>query len=351
MKIAAKQLDGFLKSPPASIQAALIYGPDAGQVEERAGVLTTAILGEAAKDPFCLTVLEAAQVKESPSRLLDGLSSMSLLGGRQLVRVRDAVDGLTETLSHAYAPGHRPYDNFLLLTAGDLPARGSLRKLFEGSKTTMAALACYKDEGQGLTVLIRSTLSAGGKQADTDILTYLAQALTGDRQLIRGDLEKLLLYMGDEPRITLEDARAAIGDAAEGDVDALINAVAGGNFPIADRMMGRLLHEGVAPIQIIRSFARYFQQLYRLAAEMGSGRSADAVIEAIRPPMFYKQIPFTRQHLQSWDIPALETALRLLTEGEIACKTTGTNPALMVSQMSLKLTAMARRKAAARAAA
>ncbi|MCC7260282.1 MAG: DNA polymerase III subunit delta [Alphaproteobacteria bacterium] len=350
MKIAAKQLDSFLKSLPASIQAALIYGPDAGQVEERAAVLTTAILGESAKDPFCLTILDAAQVKESPSRLLDGLSSMSLLGGRQLVRVRDASDSIADIIAQAYSGG-KPLGNFLLLTAGDLPARGALRKLFEGSKTAMAALACYKDEGQGLTVLIRSTLSAGGKQADTDTLTYLAQALTGDRQLIRGDLEKLLLYMGDEPRITLEDARAAVGDAAEGDVDALINAVASGNFPVADRMMGRLLHEGVAPIQLIRSFSRYFQQLYRLAAEMTHGRSADSVIEAIKPPMFYKQVPFTRQHLQSWDLPALEVALRLLTEGEIACKTTGANPGLMISQMSLKLAAMARRKAASRAAA
>ena len=48
---------------------------------------------------------------------------------------------------------------------------------------------------------------------------------------------------------------------------------------------------------------------------------ADAVIQGLRPPVFFRQIPILTRHAQNWNTEALVKALRLLINAELACKT------------------------------
>ena len=59
MKIAAGQIDGFLRRPDPQIRAVLLYGPDAGLVRERADTLAKTICPEL-HDPFRVAELTGA---------------------------------------------------------------------------------------------------------------------------------------------------------------------------------------------------------------------------------------------------------------------------------------------------
>ena len=102
MKVAPRDLGRFLKTAEASVAAVLFYGPDQGLVRERAIELITRLAGDV-RDPFRVAELTPAQLKEDPVRLADEAAALSLTGGRRVLRLREAGDGLTQALSELLA--------------------------------------------------------------------------------------------------------------------------------------------------------------------------------------------------------------------------------------------------------
>src|SRR5258708_8949557 len=155
MKIPANRIAEFLRRPPPEIRGALLYGPDAGLVRERADLLTAAICGDL-KDPFRISELSAAILAADPARLADEVAAMSLVGARRVVRIRDAGEALTALLAETFA-GSRG-DSLIVIEAGDLPARSSLRKLCEAAANA-GAIACYVDSARDPGDCIRETFA------------------------------------------------------------------------------------------------------------------------------------------------------------------------------------------------
>ena len=148
--------------------------------------------------------------------------------------------------------------------------------------------------------------------------------LSGDRQIIVNELEKLSLYVGDEAEeITIDDAAAAIGENNDQSFDALASAVAGGDMVTLCRLSDRLLMEGNPGLLITRALARHFQRLETIALKRAEGMSIDAAIEGLRPPVFFKAKPQLKAHAQRWSAPALATALARLQLLELDSKRYG----------------------------
>src|SRR5262249_15635935 len=142
MKLAARDLARFLRSPEQGANAVLLYGPDQGLVRERAGEIVARVAGDP-KDPFRVAELTAAQLKEDPVRLSDEAAALSLTGGRRVLRLREASDSLAGPLAELLEDSEPAA--FLVVEAGELATRSSLRTLFERLPKA-AAIACYLDD-------------------------------------------------------------------------------------------------------------------------------------------------------------------------------------------------------------
>ena len=82
MKVSANEADRFARAPRAKIRAVLVYGPDAGLVRERAGILKRSVV-EDPSDPFRVTELTGRQLSDDPARLADESAALALTGGRR----------------------------------------------------------------------------------------------------------------------------------------------------------------------------------------------------------------------------------------------------------------------------
>ena len=89
MKVPAGRADAFAAAPPEDIRGLLIYGPDLGLVRERAETATKAIAGDLS-DPFNVVEFTPSTLRDEPSRLTDEACALSMMGGRRVVRLRDA---------------------------------------------------------------------------------------------------------------------------------------------------------------------------------------------------------------------------------------------------------------------
>jgi DNA polymerase-3 subunit delta len=115
MKLAAARVTEFLRRPDPAVRAVLLYGPDAGLVRERADLLARLVCPDL-QDPFRVAELGGAQLAADPARLADEVAAQSLIGGRRVVRVREAGDGLAKLFAGTIdeAPG----DGFVVAEAG-----------------------------------------------------------------------------------------------------------------------------------------------------------------------------------------------------------------------------------------
>lgn len=317
MKLAPRDFDSFCRAPGAH-GALLVYGSDAGQVRQRAEAMAQAWLGSV-PDPMARLELTSTQLADDPAILADELAAMSLMAPKRVVMLREPDDKLLDVIREALPKRSR--DNFLVLYVTEALGRDSKLRHWAETAVEAAVLPCYKDEGAGLEQFIRDTLRGYGLRAANDVTRYLAHQLSGDRQIILNELEKLSLYVGDEAEeVSMDDAAASVGENNDRGFDELNVAIAGGDMVALCSLSDRLLAEGNPGLLLVRSFMRYLARLEHIALKRDGGMSVDAAIEGLRPPVFFKAKPQLKAHAQRWNPEAIATALARLQRLELDSK-------------------------------
>lgn len=337
MKILAGKANQFIASPPETVRAILLYGPDGGMVRERANLLTKLIV-EDPKDPFRIAEISVSEIREDAARLADEAAAIAFTGGRRVVRVRDATDVIAGPLSDfCEAPAG---DALVIIEASNLTPRSKLRKAFEGADCA-AAIPCYADEGKALRDVISETLGNSNIRVSQDAMAFLLANLGGDRMVSRSELEKLRLYIGEGGEVSLDDATACIGDSASMTLDDIAFAAAAGSIDRLTHLMDRARREGLAAISILRAVARHFQRLQLVSGSIDEGSSVETAMKSLRPPVFFKQADIFRSHVRAWPTQRLGLAIEALLEAEVQCKTTGMPVDTICDQTLLRLGAIA----------
>ena len=338
VKVPNNRVERFVSEPDPDMAAILLYGPDQGLVRDYADQLTIKVIG-ARDDPFRLVTLTPEEVAAEPGRLADEAVSLTLTGGRRVIRIRSAGDAVAGALDRAVE--RSTGDALIIVEGGDLPPRSGLRKFCESSARA-AAIPCYLPDAAGMAAYARRQLRDAGLAVDEDALALLSERLVGDHGLAKREIEKLIVFMGPGGRVGAADVEACVGDAAQQTLDALALAVADRSPADADRALRRLLAEGVAPVRLLRAVQRHFVRLHLATARVAAGGTVDSVMGSLR--VFFKEQPRFRRHLDTWTEPALMAAIERLNAAEGDCKRTGA-PAMLLAGRAVMEIAAARRAA------
>lgn len=335
MKLAAAQADGFCNSPDPAIGAVLLFGPDQGLVSERRRRLIKAVLDEP-DDPFRMAELTADRLLQAPGLLIEEAQAMSLVGGRRVVLVRQAVDGVTKAIDALLAMGG--HEALVILEAGDLGTSSSLRRLIEKTKTA-AAIPCYRADGRQLEAQLRGFLQQHRLSIEPEAMSLLAAHVGANRDLTQHEVDKLALYKGDADgdRVTLADVEASVGNSSVLGVDRLVWVGLIGRPGDAARALDRLLAEGQAPVRLIRAFSSMLMRLLPLRARVDAGEAAGSVVDGIRPPIHFSQKEPMRRALERWPAEQLDAGLGLALATELAAKRARSPDRLLVRRLLFEL--------------
>ncbi len=315
-KLDARRIPAFLTDPGA-VRVVLVFGEDGGLVRERADALARAVAGQ---DPFSLVDIAREAAAKDPGLLAAEAATPALTGGRRLVRVREATDGLAPA-AKAVLGGTGP--GIVLLEAGGLDGRKGLRAALEKAGPEAAVIACYAETGAALEGSIAALLKGFGVTAEPAAVSWLAQRLGEDRLVMRRECEKLALYVGAGGRVSEEDAVASLSEGSALDLDAALLAATEGDAARADRALDAAFAEGAHAVQVVRGALRHVQRLEAGAAAVARGASAREAVEGMRPPVFFKSRPAIERALRLWRPEMLAAAGAALLDAERATKTTG----------------------------
>lgn len=324
MKISPREADRFAARPDTKVCAVLVYGPDSGLVRERMNALTRSVV-EDPSDPFRIADLCDSDLRQDPARLADEAAAISMLGGRRVIRIRNVGDSLSKLFdAHLTDPKG---DALLVVEGGELTGKSSLRKLFE-DRPNAAAIACYADTAADLATTIRKTLADNNLNAEPAALHYLTSHLGSDRGVTMNELEKLTLYMGtgksgEKIQVTLDDARACVGDNAESGLDAVVDAATSGELAALDLALARARSGDISPVVMLNALTRHLIQLHLAMVDIESGQTPESIVSAMRPMVHFSRRPKMQRQLTLWTRRRIDRALAIIAEADGQLKTTG----------------------------
>ncbi|TCD15979.1 DNA polymerase III subunit delta [Oricola cellulosilytica] len=312
-ELKAGDVERYLHNPDSSHSLFLVYGPDRGLVSERAEFLARKS-GIDLNDAFSVIKLDASELVGDPARLTDEAYTVAMFGGDRLIWLRNVGSHKEISAVISGLLTDPPEAVNVIIEAGDLKKGTALRAIVEKSKAGVT-LPCYSDSPQGLNALIDSAVAESGKRLSTDARRYIQEHIGGDRRASRGELEKLMLYARNEDEITLEMARACMGDASAISFDDVVDAVIIGDLPAFDSAMQAFVSAGSNPAPLLAAAIRQFQQLDVLRSEMDiSRRSPASVIATARPPVFFSRRKTVESALSRWTHIGIRNALKRLQE-------------------------------------
>jgi DNA polymerase-3 subunit delta len=108
--------------------------------------------------------------------------------------------------------------------------------------------------------LVRQAVSQAGQQIDAPAVKLVAERAGTDIARLRGDVERLLLYTGGSPKITLDDARQVVSAEAAQDDWAVTNAIQRRDAPEALRQLALALDAGGVPYAILGQLAWFVRE-------------------------------------------------------------------------------------------
>ncbi|MEE2746242.1 MAG: DNA polymerase III subunit delta [Pseudomonadota bacterium] len=319
MKIQTKDVDSFLLKPPENIAICLIFGRDKGLVQERAEKLTKAIVTDV-NDPFLTANLSGSELKNDPARLIDEATTLPLGAPRRAIRIRLGGEDLSKSLKELLSK--HPLPSLVIIEAENLTKTSALRKLLERNPNS-AVISCYEDNRAALANLISSTLENANKYLTNDAREYLLTHLGSDRMVSKRELEKLLLYVGTEDHISLDDVGAVVSDSGPLSIEKIVFEVASGKKSELDNSLSRAYGEGIHILNILRATQEHMRRLRMGKAACLEGKPVNEVAKLYLPTfLFMYNSQFNRQ-LEAWTPQFIESALKILIDAEILCKSTG----------------------------
>ena len=321
-----KWKDSDFKSGIDKVRAVLIFGPDAGQVDEYCDLAIEKLGIE--KDN--LFALDSDDLNEKQDALFAESCSPSMFGGRKMVLISNAGDSSAKQIAELVS--HNGLCATVIVTGGDLRAGGGLRSLFEDSDD-MAALGCYTDDARTLATLIRNELSAsaGIMQITPDAMEYMTSHLGGDRGITRGFLAKIALYVSDKRIVELSDVEKCLPDTGAADTDDFLYSLTAGHIQQTMTALDRLLYDNKEPNMLIRMLDIHFKKLQT------------AVVEGQLPRLFWKVQDKFKQAMKIWPESEITAVLVRLNELERQLRTKGMPAEILLRDFALKLSVRAAR--------
>ena len=294
------------------------------------------LIGPQGEEEMRLTRIPAGDLRKDPALLSDAIKSQGFFPGARVAFVEDATETAVKVITLAL-DDWQDGDAQVIVTAGNLKARGALRKLFETHPNAFA-VGIYDDPPS------RDEIEADLKRAGVaDVQPEAMNDLTGlSRVLDPGDfrqtIEKLGLYkLGDSTPVTPDDVLAVAPASTEAELDELLHTVAEGRSGEIGPVLARLQAQGVQAVGLCIGATRHFRALHAASSDPGGPSQG---INRLRPPVHFKSRDRMVRQAQQWGLRRLEQALEVLVETDLTLRSAQKAPVMALMERTLIRLAM-----------
>jgi DNA polymerase III subunit delta len=256
-KVDVTALDKELKSGTVRSVYAMV-GPESYLARGSVGLVKKAVHGDES-DEMSLSSYTGSEAKAE--LVINALRTVSLMGGRPLVIIRDADKMPKDTVEALATYLKSPVESStLVLIAEKLDGRSKMMQLLGKAGLIVECKPLYENK---IPYWINMQVKRGDKSISQEAAKFMAEMVGNDLGQLSQAIERVSLYVGDRKTIELTDVEQAIAETHQRTIFELTDAVGKRNLSLALSLLHNILENAVQPVMIVTMLARHFRILIK----------------------------------------------------------------------------------------
>jgi DNA polymerase-3 subunit delta len=310
--------------------AYVVLGPE-GYLSQQAYVFLKQRL--LAPEAFAFNYAEFSAQDCAARQAVEAAETFPMMAPRRLVVLTDL--DRTRSADHevllAYLENPSPR-SIVILTARDLDRRTSFyRRLRE----TACVVECPKLKGYALERWAESFIRKHGCRISQSALSKTVALAAEDLQSLVNELEKLLIYAGNEKLIPDEAVEDLVSSSRQHTIFELTGALGKKDRETALRHLANLIDSGEEPLGIVSMMARHFRQILVAKDLLEQGKNPRDVAAAAQVPPFVLE-GFMRS-VRAIDSMAAAEMYRSLAEADYRFKSSPADKRMVLEHLICSL--------------
>ena len=207
----------------------------------------------------------------------------------------------------------------IILNANILEKKSKLRNLFEKDKE-LVIVPTYKDTSITLVEIAKKFFYNYKISISQETINLLVNRCNGNRGHLKSELEKITLYMHDKKNINLEEIYRLTNLAENISINELVDTSLSKNSQKIAEILNECNYKSEDGILILRTFLQKAKRLLNIYEKKDVNESFDNLINHYAPPIFWKDKPIVKKHLENWTKTKIRDLIFKINKTEIFLK-------------------------------
>tara|TARA_B100001564_G_C20637411_1_gene670378 strand:- start:67 stop:1050 length:984 start_codon:yes stop_codon:yes gene_type:complete len=305
----------------------LFYGKNNGAKEEK--------IDEILENNKETTVIkyDEKEILDNNDPFFNEILSESLFANNKIILVSRITDKFTKIIEKIL--DKKTSDVLIILNSGNLEKKSKLRSLFEKSKNLICC-AFYPDTQETLSRFTINFFKKINIPISQSNINLLINRCSGDRGVLKKELEKISLFVQNNKKITTENLLKLTNLIENYDISELIdNCLAKNQKKTVDILNENNFNNEDCTI-ITRIFLNKSKRLLNLKKEFETNNNLEKTLTTARPPIFWKDKGIVKQQLIKWTVDQVKNLIYDITKIEIQIKKNNSNSLNILSDFILE---------------
>ena len=293
----------------------LLYGENYGLKKDIKESIKIAINKQNANTE--LLSLYENNIIDNEENFYNSIYSGSLFSSKKIITINYGTDKIINQIKDMV--DKCPENIFLIIFSDMLDKKSKLRNFFETDVKTLC-IPCYLDNENELRIVAKNELKKNNIILSSESINLLIDKSNNDRNNLRNEIEKIKSFSLNKKKIETDEIKSIISFSGEYKSDNFINECLCGNILQYKKILSELYINFVDQIFCLRILSNKIQRLLNMKKLEQDYNSLDSLLNATKPPIFWKEKTMVKKQLAIWNTNDLKIIVSEINDTELLCK-------------------------------
>ena len=266
---------------------------------------------------FCSLSLFESEIINNKDNFFNLIYSGSLFSQQKIITIYETTDKIIDIVKETYKKYSE--DIYLIFFSNALDKKSKIRNFFE-KENKLTCVACYLDNEKDLATITQLELKKNNINLSRESINLLIEKSNSDRDNIRNEIEKIAAYSLDKEKIELDEVKSLINFSGDYKSDIFVNECLCGNITQYKKIISELYVNTINQILLLRILSNKIHRLLKIKEQQNESHNIDLLLNACKPPIFWKEKPVVKKQLTIWKVEDLKEIIPGINSTEILCK-------------------------------
>ena len=294
-------------------------------------------------DPFTVSKLNIENLIDNPSCLSEALSTYSLISNKRTVLLDLCNSSITKKITDIVISALKlEVDNYnLFIKADNLRTQSEFVKYINNSKLGLL-VTCYEETLVNIKTKLLNIFNEKDLKFNNNFISELTSRFSNDSSINQMEIEKLKTFLISNDEVNETTLLNLINNNSDANINKIAIYCGNGNVKEALFFYEKTVQSSISPISVIKTIFKHFKIIESVLYLVNNGNNIDYAMNSLKPPVFFKDKPHITAQTKLWTIKKINLVKKRLIDSEIKCKNNIINDKLLIAQLVLSISVIAK---------